>query len=358
MPRKLLFIDRDGTLIEEPDDFQVDALEKIRLVEGVIPALRRLVDAGYELVLVSNQDGLGTSGYPRAAFEQVQQFLYAMFASQGITFASTRICPHVADDHCDCRKPRPGLVLDFLREGFDRSHSAVIGDRDTDLQLAQALGVQGFKLKGFEGAGLTWADIARRLLDAPRRARVERNTRETRIIVAVDLDDGGEQQIDTGIGFLDHMLESFSRHAGFSLQLECQGDLEVDAHHTVEDCALVLGQALNDALGDRRGLERFGFVLPMDESRAAASVDLGGRPFLEFSGKFPRDSVGALPTEMVPHFFRSLCETLRMNLHIEVRGENTHHMVEACFKVVARALRQALSRDGQSRLLPSTKGLL
>lgn len=358
MPRKLLFVDRDGTLIEEPEDFQVDALEKIRLVDGVIPALRRLVDAGYELVLVSNQDGLGTPAYPRAAFEQVQQFLYALFASQGITFVATRICPHVANDQCDCRKPRPGLVMDFLREGLDRNQSAVIGDRDTDLELAEALGVQGFRLKGFEGDGLTWSEIARSLLDAPRGARVERRTRETRIVAAVDLDDGGRQEIETGIGFLDHMLESFARHGGFSLQLECLGDLDVDEHHTVEDCALVLGQALNDALGDRRGVERFGFVLPMDESQASASIDLGGRPFLKFAGTFPRESVGGLPTEMVPHFFRSLCETLRMNLHLEVRGDNTHHMVEACFKAVARALRQALLRDVRSTAVPSTKGLL
>ena len=358
MPRKILFIDRDGTLIQEPADFQVDSLEKFRLVDNVIPALKRLKDAGYVLIMVTNQDALGSAQYPQAAFDSVQSFLVEVFASQGIVFEDVRVCPHIDADRCGCRKPRPGLLLDYLREGFDRELSAVIGDRDTDLALAEALGVRGFKLPGFEGNGTDWPEIARQLLDAPRRGSVLRNTRETCISVSVDLDDGSVQRIGSGIGFFDHMLESLARHGGFSLQLECKGDLQVDEHHTVEDCALTLGAALDKALGERRGIARFGFSLPMDDSRASALLDLGGRPYLEFRGEFPRDAVGGLATEMVPHFFRSLAESLRMNLHIDVSGDNTHHMVEACFKATGRALREAFRKEGDRNSIPSTKGTL
>lgn len=358
MPRKILFIDRDGTLIREPEDFQVDSLQKFCLVENVIPALKCLGDAGYVLVMVTNQDGLGSAKYPQAAFDTVQDFLTELFATQGIAFDDVRICPHVEKDHCECRKPRAGLLLDYLRDGFDRERSAVIGDRDTDLALADVLGIRGFKLAGFEGGGVGWPDIARQLLDAPRRGSMIRNTRETCISVDVDLDDGSKQLINTGIGFFDHMLESLARHGGFSLQLECKGDLQVDEHHTVEDCALTLGAALDKAMGERRGIARFGFTLPMDDSRAQALIDLGGRPWLQFRGEFPRDTVGGLATEMVPHFFRSLAEALRMNLHIDVSGENTHHMVEACFKVTGRALREAFLKEGDRNSVPSTKGTL
>lgn len=358
MLRKILFIDRDGTLIREPEDFQVDRLQKFRLVDDVVPALKHLKDAGYVLVMVTNQDALGSVQYPQAAFDTVQDFLIELFATQGIVFDDVRICPHVDADGCECRKPRAGLLLDYLRDGFDRERSAVIGDRDTDLVLADTLGIRGFKLSGFEGGGASWQEIARQLLDAPRRSSVTRNTRETCIAVDVDLDDGGQQQISTGIGFFDHMLESLARHGGFSLQVECKGDLQVDEHHTVEDCALTLGAALDKALGERRGIARFGFSLPMDDSRAHALIDLGGRPYLQFRGEFPRDTVGGLATEMVPHFFRSLAEALRMNLHIDVSGENTHHMVEACFKATGRALRQAFAQEGDRNSVPSTKGVL
>ena len=354
--RKLLFVDRDGTLIGEPEDFQVDSLEKFRLVEGVIPALKRLHDAGWSLVMVTNQDGLGADGYPRSAFERVQAFLEDVLRSQGILFDAVRVCPHREADGCGCRKPRAGLLLGYLRDGFDRARSAVVGDRDTDMALARALGVRGFRLAGIEGEGTSWPEIARELLDAPRRGSAMRNTRETRISAAVDLDDGTAQSIDTGIGFFDHMLESLARHGGFSLRLECRGDLHVDEHHTVEDCALVLGQVLDDALGDRRGIARFGFTLPMDEARASATLDLGGRPYLVFEGELRRDAIGGLSTEMIPHFFRSLCDALRMNLHLAVSGANTHHMVEACFKATGRALRQAFAREGNA--IPSTKGCL
>lgn len=356
--RRILFIDRDGTLVREPADFQIDSLEKLRLVDGVVPALRRLVDAGYSLVMVSNQDGLGSANYPQAHFDKVQAFLLDLFESQGIVFDAVHVCPHTAADYCECRKPRPGLLLQYLREGFDRARSAVIGDRATDLELADALGVRGFKLAGHEGEGVRWEDIARTLLDAPRTGHALRETRETKISVDVDIDDPSSIAISTGIGMFDHLLESLARHGGFSLRLVCEGDLHIDDHHTVEDCALALGTALDEALAERRGISRFGFTLPMDEANASAVLDLGGRPYFLFNGKFPRDTVGGLVTEMLPHFFRSLCETLRMNLHLEVRGDNMHHMAEACFKATGRALRQAFARDGNSSTIPSTKGSL
>ncbi|HET7371278.1 MAG TPA: imidazoleglycerol-phosphate dehydratase HisB, partial [Gammaproteobacteria bacterium] len=310
----------------------------------------------YALVMVTNQDGLGSASNPQAAFDAVQNFLLELFSSQGIEFDAVHICPHLETDGCDCRKPRPGLLLDYLRDDLDRDNSAVVGDRDSDLYLAETIGVRGFKLAGFEGGGAAWPDIARELLDAPRRANVERKTRETDIAVCVDLDDDRFQRVDTGIGFFDHMLEALVRHAGFSLTIRCVGDLHVDVHHTVEDCALTLGAALDRALGERRGITRFGFTLPMDEALASAAIDLSGRPRFVLNGHFPRDAVGAFPTEMVVHFFQSLSDALRMTLHLTITGDNTHHMVEACFKAVARCLRQAMRRDGDA--LPTTKGLL
>jgi imidazoleglycerol-phosphate dehydratase/histidinol-phosphatase len=229
----------------------------------------------------------------------------------------------------------------------------MVGDRETDLQFAANMGVRGFQV-GSNGLG--WDEVAHLLLDAPRRATVERNTRETRIAVSVNLDQTAEPQIHTGLGFFDHMLEQIGKHGGFALALRCDGDTHIDEHHTIEDCALALGQALRQALGDKRGIGRYGFVLPMDEAQASAALDLSGRPYFVFEGQFPRERVGDIPTELIPHFFRSLCETLGANLHLSVQGDNAHHMVEACFKVVARALRQAIRREGSE--LPSTKGAL
>jgi imidazoleglycerol-phosphate dehydratase/histidinol-phosphatase len=229
----------------------------------------------------------------------------------------------------------------------------MVGDRETDMEFARKLGVRGFR---FGADHHDWAAVAHALVDAPRTARVERNTKETRIRVAVDLDRAAEPLILTGHGFFDHMLEQLGKHGGFALEVNCAGDLHIDEHHTVEDCALAIGAALKSALGDKRGIERYGFTLPMDEAQASAVLDLSGRPHFSFEGRFPRESVGDLPTELVPHFFRSLCEAAGLNLQLSVRGENAHHMVEACFKVVARALRQAIRRQGSE--LPSTKGVL
>lgn len=353
--RKIAFLDRDGTLVLEPPDQQVDRLDKVALVPGVLPALLRLKEAGYEFVMVTNQDGLGTRSFPEADFRAVQDFLLALFASQGIAFSAVYVCPHTAADGCQCRKPRTGLLTEFMRTtALDREQSFVAGDRDTDLELAQNLGLRGFRINPADVA--SWGQVAHQLLDQPRTATVRRQTRETRVAATVDLDSDAPVTIATGLGFFDHMLEQIARHGGFSLQLACDGDLGVDEHHTVEDVALVLGEALRTALGDKRGIGRFGFQLPMDETEARISLDLSGRAYLVFEGAFPRASVGQLPTELVPHFFRSVADALGANLHIAVSGENTHHMVEACFKGFGRTLRQAIVRKGYS--LPSTKGSL
>lgn len=354
---RILFIDRDGTIIEEPPDEQVDSLQKLRLLPGVIPALLELQGAGYRLVLVSNQDGLGTASFPEPAFREPQDFLRTLLASQGIAFDAEFFCPHFPVDGCDCRKPRTGLLTQFLREHLlDPQRSFVVGDRDTDLQLAANLGIEGLRVRADGADGATWAAIVERLCRPDRSARVIRKTRETQIEVGVGLDRTAPVAICTGIGFFDHMLEQVARHGGFSLELTCSGDLEVDEHHTVEDCALALGQALREALGGKRGIARYGFVLPMDEAQATATLDLSGRPYFVFEGAFARERVGDLPTELVPHFFHSLCQASGITLHLAVRGDNAHHQVEACFKAVARALRMALRREGDA--LPSSKGVL
>ena len=357
MAKKVLFIDRDGTLIEEPDDFQVDAVEKVRLVEHAIPSLLDLARHGFRFVMVSNQDGLGTPSFPQDTFDAPHDLVMSLFESQGIAFDEIFICPHLPEDACECRKPRTGLLTRYLAaNSIDLHNSAVIGDRQTDMELADRIGVQGILINCDDKNVLTWPQIVTRLCHSDRTALVERNTNETKIRAAVNLDQAGPTKINTGIGFYDHMLEQISRHGGFSLELQCDGDLEIDEHHTVEDTAICLGTALREALGNKLGIERYGFLLPMDESEAKISIDLSGRAAFRFSAAFPRDAVGAFPTEMVEHFFRSLAESLGAALHVEVSGENTHHMIEACFKGVGRALRQAIRKEGTE--LPSTKGAL
>ncbi len=357
-PSPTLFIDRDGTLIEEPADEQVDRFDKLRFMTGVVPALLALRDAGYRFVMITNQDGLGTERFPEEHFRGPHELMMQIFESQGIRFDAVLICPHFPGDGCDCRKPATRLVEEYAAtRPFDPRRSYVIGDRATDLELAVRLGIPGLKVLRDSGPDATWEAIALCLTaPAPRRAQVDRVTKETRITVRVDLDRELPIAISTCIGFFDHMLEQVARHGGFSLELACQGDLQVDEHHTVEDCALALGEALRKALGDKRGIARFGFLLPMDEAQAQVAIDLSGRPYAVFEGRFGREQVGGLPTELVPHFFRSLGEALGAAIHLSVRGENTHHMVEACFKGVGRALRQAFRVEG--RELPSSKGVL
>jgi len=354
MSRKILFIDRDGCLIEEPADQQIDSFEKLSLLPGVINALQRIVAAGYELVMVTNQDGLGTDRFPQAHFDGPHHLLMRIFASQGVHFREVLIDRSLPHEGLDTRKPGVGMMRQYLADdGWARADSAMVGDRETDLLFAANMGVRGFRV-GLNG--LSWNEVAHQLLDRPRIAEVVRNTKETRIKVRVDLDAQDEPVAHTGLGFFDHMLEQIGKHGGFALRIECDGDTQVDEHHTIEDCALALGQAVRQALGDKRGIGRYGFTLPMDESLASAALDLSGRPYFVFEGRFPRERVGDVPTELVPHFFRSLCDTLGANLHLAVKGENAHHMVEGCFKATARALRQAIRREGSE--LPSTKGAL
>jgi imidazoleglycerol-phosphate dehydratase / histidinol-phosphatase len=350
-PRRVLFIDRDGTLLVQPPD-EIVNLQSFRVMPGAIPALKALREAGYVLVMVTNQAGLGTERFPEREFREVQALLLDLLASQGAPFEAVFVCPHLSEAGCNCRKPKTGLVDAFAREHpLDLGHSYVIGDRDADMELARNLGIEGIRVPD-----MTWPDIARRLTATLRNATVSRKTKETDINVEVRLDQEAPIRVTTGIGFFDHMLEQVAKHGGFSLQLSCSGDLHIDEHHTVEDCALALGQALKTALGDKRGIQRYGFLLPMDEALAQVAIDLSGRPYFVFDGTFGRDQVGQLPTELVPHFFRSLAETLGAAINIKVAGENTHHMIEACFKGVGRALRQAIRvTDTQ---LPSTKGTL
>ncbi|MNV22598.1 Histidine biosynthesis bifunctional protein HisB [compost metagenome] len=354
----ILFIDRDGTLIEEPADFQIDAYEKIRFVRDVIPAMLKLRDAGYQFVIVSNQDGLGSEGYPQASFDGPNDLMLQIFASQGIVFRDVLIDGTWPHDNAPTRKPGIGMMLPYLQDrSIDWARSAMVGDRLTDIQFAENMKIRGFQLRTEQfGGDWDWTSIAHELADAPRRATVQRNTKETKIRVDVDLDRTAEPQTHTGLPFFDHMLEQIGKHGGFALSVQAEGDLHIDEHHTIEDTGLALGQALREALGDKRGIGRYGFTLPMDETLASAALDFSGRPYFVFEGGFKRERVGDMPTELVPHFFRSLCDAAGLNLHLSVRGDNDHHKVEACFKALARALRQALPRQGTA--LPSTKGAL
>ena len=354
----ILFIDRDGTLIEEPADFQIDRYEKLRFVAGVIPALAKLRDAGYQFVIVTNQDGLGSAQYPRETFDGPNNLMLQVFESQGIAFREVLVDSSWPHENLPTRKPGIALALHYLRDrSIDLARSAMVGDRETDIQFAQNMGIRAFQLRTPQfGGEWDWAGIAHELADAPRRATVQRDTKETRIRVEVDLDRVAEPRIATGLPFFDHMLEQIGKHGGFALEIRAEGDLHIDEHHTVEDTGLALGQALRQALGDKRGIARYGFTLPMDEALASAALDFSGRPYLVFEGQFRRERVGDLPTELVPHFFRSLCDAAGLNLNLSVKGDNDHHQVEACFKALARALRQAIRREGAE--LPSTKGAL
>ena len=355
MADKYLFIDRDGTLIDEPKDtFQVDSFERLRFEPGVISALKALARAGYKLVMVTNQDYLGTPKYPMESFLGPQELMLSVFESEGVVFEKVLICPHGPDEGCACRKPRTGLVSGYLAPGrIDAAKSFVIGDRESDMELARNMGIGGLRY-GREGA--SWEKIAEFLTRPDRHARIVRNTRETQVEAEVWLDRQGGSEISTGVGFFDHMLDQIATHAGIRLLIKAQGDTYVDDHHTVEDVALALGSALKEALGDKRGIARFGFVLPMDECLAQVALDISGRPFLTFSAPFQFAKVGELSTQNVEHFFRSLAFNMGLTLNMSVTRGNDHHMAEALFKCFARALRQAVAVTGDA--LPSSKGVL
>lgn len=425
--KKYLFIDRDGTLIKEPHDYQVDDLSKVVFEKNVIPALLKLKEAGYTFVMVSNQDGLGTESFPLETFTPAHELVLNTLSSQGIDFEQVLICPHKPEDKCSCRKPNIGMVLPYLADtSWDRENSYFIGDRDTDVQMGLNMGIKSLKLNapkekcvfcakdnsnkpltydelkklGERGSALTldsfvvttlnsnnlvnedncpalndsmildWDSIARMLCQRQRVATVERNTKETQIKVSVNLDKSGCSHFDTGMGFFDHMLDQIATHAGISLDVRVKGDLFVDEHHSIEDTGIALGEALVKALGDKRGIKRFGFVLPMDEVYAkifsesldddgvTVALDISGRPYFkyDFEKALTKDSVGTMPTQMVSHFFGSLSTAMGLTLHMYVSDGNCHHQVEALFKAFGRALRIALSRSGND--LPSSKGKL
>lgn len=373
--KRLLIIDRDGTiLVEPPVDYQIDSIAKTDFVPGSISAMKVLSTLGYELVMASNQDGLGTASFPMADFLPPQEMMLKVLASEGVHFDDILIDPTMPEENAPTRKPGIGMFGKYLADGYDLAESYVIGDRLTDVMLAKNLGARAILLQEPEKAkdaltaqGLaevcalcttSWVEIAEYLRRTTRVATTERNTRETQISVTVDLDGRMPSSIDTGLKFFDHMLDQIAHHGGISLQIQCKGDLEVDEHHTMEDVAIALGDTLREALGDKRGIERYGFALPMDECKALVLLDLGGRIDFDWDVTFTREYVGDTPTEMFRHFFYSLCAAMRCNLHISARGENNHHLIEGVFKAFARSLRAAIHRQPFNYNLPSSKGVL
>lgn len=371
--KKILFIDRDGTIIKEPADEQIDSLEKLEFVPGAISGLRAVMDTDYLPLLVSNQDGLGTASFPEETFLPAHRKMLQTLAGEGVTFAHEYIDPTFPADNAPTRKPGTAMLTAYFSNDYDLKHSYVIGDRATDVQLAVNLGCRAILLQKPEVAAQmlnetqqqalalatdSWAEIAAYLRCTERCAEIVRKTAETDIRVVVDLDGAGETHIETGLHFFDHMLNQLPHHAGISLVCTCKGDLEVDEHHTMEDVAIALGEAIRKALGDKRGIERYGFVLPMDECDAFCCLDLGGRIDFKWNVPFTREYVGDTPTEMFKHVFQSLCAAMQCNLHIEARGENNHHLIEGVFKAFARTLRQAIHRNVFSYEIPTSKGVL
>lgn len=363
--KKAIFVDRDGTIIKEPADEQIDSLEKLEFVPGAISGLRALMNRGYELVMVTNQDGLGTDSFPEDTFYPAHNKMLATLQGEGVTFDDILIDRSFPADNAPTRKPRTGMLTNYINGEYDLAESYVIGDRLTDIQLAKNLGAKGILIANRdeqpEGCSLVtdkWEEIADYILSSDRKATVSRITKETQITVSIDLEGHTESHIGSGLKFLDHMLWQLPHHAGVSLEINCKGDLEVDEHHTMEDLAITLGQAIDQALGSKRGIERYGFVLPMDECRAMVLIDFGGRADFLWDVEFTREYVGDTPTEMYKHFFKSLCVAMRCNLQISAKGENNHHLIESIFKAFARAIRMAIRRDPFSYEIPTSKGVL
>lgn len=354
--KRALFIDRDGTIIREPADEQIDSLEKLEFVPGAISALAALKRQGWELVMVSNQDGLGTPSFPEDTFWPAHNKMLATLEGEGVVFDNQLIDRSFPHENLPTRKPGTGMLTEYMNGDYDLASSFVIGDRMTDLQLAENLGAKGLRLGSEETPG--WEAVLREIMGKQRRAVIERKTAETEVTVMLDLDRKGVCDIDTGLKFFDHMLSQLPHHGGFSLAVKCKGDLEVDEHHSMEDVAIVLGQAFTAALGKKEGIERYGFALPMDECKAMVLIDLGGRFAFEWDVPFTREYVGDTPTEMYKHFFQTLAYNMGANLHVTARGENNHHLIEGVFKAFARSLKAAVRRDLFSHETPSSKGIL
>ena len=355
MKQKLLFIDRDGTLIREPDDEQIDAFDKLEFLPGVFKSLSDIVRlTDYKLVLVSNQDGLGTASFPENTFYPVHNFIISTLKGEGISFIAEHIDRHFPEDNAPTRKPGTAMLTQYMSEAYDLASSYVIGDRETDRRLAENLGCGALIISNT----LNWPKIAEILIAGDREALVERATKETDIRCEVFLDRPEICEINTGLGFLDHMLSQLPHHANVGLRLSVKGDLYVDEHHTVEDTALALGECLRKAVGNKIGLQRYGYAVPMDDCLAMCALDFGGRPWLVWEAEFKRERIGDVPTELFHHFFKSLSDAAAINLFLSVSGTNEHHKIEGLFKAFARALRVALARDTQHLVLPSSKGLL
>ncbi|KAA6335756.1 Histidine biosynthesis bifunctional protein HisB [termite gut metagenome] len=374
MKKKVLFIDRDGTLvIEPPIDYQLDSLEKLEFYPKVfrnLSFIRSKLD--FEFVMVTNQDGLGTPSFPEETFLPAHNLILKTFVGEGITFDDILIDRSFPEDNAPTRKPRTGMLTKYINnEEYDLTNSFVIGDRLTDVELAKNLGCRAIFLQDspeiVEEIGLEeycvlatadWDNITEFLFAGERKAEVRRTTKETDIVVSLNLDGKGVCHIETGLGFFDHMLEQIGKHSGMNLTIKVKGDLNVDEHHTIEDTAIALGECIYRALGDKRGIERYGYALPMDDCLCQVCLDFGGRSWLVWNADFKREKVGDMPTEMFLHFFKSLSDAAKMNLNIKAEGENEHHKIEGIFKALARALKMAIKRDIYQYELPSTKGML
>jgi imidazoleglycerol-phosphate dehydratase/histidinol-phosphatase len=361
--KKVLFIDRDGTLVIEPPlDFQLDSLEKLEFYPGVFQWLSKIVqELDFELVMVSNQDGLGTESFPEETFWPAQNKIIQAFKNEGIEFSEILIDKSFPEENKETRKPGTAMLQKYIYGDYQLSDSYVIGDRQTDIQLADNLGAKGIYLgeenQDAELITTSWKEIYEFLKKLPRKARVHRKTNETDILVELNLDGNGQSQISTGIGFFDHMLEQIARHGEMDVNIQVKGDLHIDEHHSIEDVALTLGSAFKGALGSKKGIERYGFLLPMDDCLARVAIDFGGRPWLVWEADFKREKIGDLPTEMLMHFFKSFSDTAQCNLNIKAEGGNEHHKIEAIFKAFAKAIKMAVKKSGSNQI-PSTKGSL
>ena len=376
--KNVLFIDRDGTLIKEPEDNQIDAFEKLEFYPEVFTYLKKIAtELDYELVLVTNQDGLGTVSHPEENFWPVHNFMIKCFENEGIVFADEHIDRTFADDNAPTRKPRTGLLTSYFSDDYDLKNSFVIGDRLTDVELAKNLGAKGIYINDQTFLGTnevsstkealapyidletnSWSEIYEFLKLSNRSGNISRKTNETDISIALNLDGTGKSNIDTGLAFFDHMLDQIARHGQMDLDIKVSGDLEVDEHHTIEDTAIALGTLFNKTLGNKLGIERYGFCLPMDDCLAQVAIDFGGRNWLVWEAEFKREYIGKMPTEMFMHFFKSFTDGAKCNLNIQANGTNEHHKIEAIFKAFAKSIKMAVKRDVHKMILPSTKGML
>lgn len=376
--KRVLFIDRDGTLIKEPADEQIDSFEKLEFYPKVFQYLGKIAkELDFEIVMITNQDGLGTEVYPENTFWPVHNFILKTFEAEGVVFQEQFIDKTFAKDNAPTRKPNTGLLTKYFSAEYDLANSFVIGDRLTDVELAKNLGAKGIFINDNTHLGTDeitvkrealneyialesndWELIYRFLKTEARTGHVERNTNETRIKIELNLDGTGKSQIDTGIAFFDHMLDQIARHGQLDLNISVDGDLEVDEHHTIEDTAIALGEVFATTLGNKLGIERYGFTLPMDDCLAQVAIDFGGRNWLVWEADFKREMIGKMPTEMFYHFFKSFTDAAKCNLNIKAEGINEHHKIEAIFKAFAKAIKMAVKRDVEKMILPSTKGLL